>query len=82
MFRCDAVNFKISHSQKRVVHNLNLFINGTAEINHANKSIVPKRNNNSMTVKKWIKTEPATRAMQLVRHILPKDTRIHIIAST
>jgi hypothetical protein len=38
---------------------------------------LPKTNKTKITLNDWIKTETNTNAVQLIRHILTNDTRIH-----
>jgi hypothetical protein len=72
IFSCDANNFHISRSQKRVIQNMNLFINENIKPGD-NKNLISS--NNTYDLNQWIQTEPSTRAIQLIRHLLTNDTR-------
>jgi len=78
-FSCDANNFQISRSQRRVIQNMNLFIN--ENIKPGDKINSSSSNNKTCNLNEWIKTEPSTRAIQLIRHILINDTRRTIFIS-
>ncbi len=79
MFSCDANNFELSHSQRRVIQTMNRFINDNIKPGTPiEKSLnLPKTNKTKITLNDWIKTETNTNAVQLIRHILTNDTRIH-----
>ncbi|CAF1223886.1 unnamed protein product [Rotaria sordida] len=102
--RCDANNFELSRSQRRVIQTMNRFINENIKPGeHINVSSEPqtsasstpsimnkqkktkstsiqskpttnKFNNNKINLNEWIKTQPNTNAIQLIRHILTNDT--------
>ncbi len=72
-FSCDVNNFELSHSQRRVIQNLNRFINENIKPGEKSSLILPKTN--PITLNEWIKTESNTNAMQLIRHLLTNDTR-------
>ena len=78
IFSCDANNFQISRSQRRVIQNMNLFINENVKPGTSTNSIPSNSNKNLCDLNNWIKTEPTTRAIQLIRHMLTSDTRINI----
>lgn len=72
--RCDANNFEISHSQRRVIQTMNRFIN--ENIKPDDKTPVSTSNKiNTLTLKQWMQQIPKTNAMQLIEHILTNDTR-------
>ncbi len=73
IFSCDANNFRISRSQRRVIRNMNLFINENIKPGAQIHSI--SSNSNTCDLQEWIQTEPSTRAIELIRHILLNDTR-------
>jgi hypothetical protein len=75
IFSCDANNFQISRSQKRVIQNMNLFINENIKPGDNRNRISSNNNNNTYNLNQWIQTEPSTRAIQLIRHLLINDTR-------
>jgi len=75
IFSCDANNFQISRSQKRVIQNMNLFINENIKPGDNRNRISSSNNNNTYNLNQWIQTEPSTRAIQLIRHLLINDTR-------
>jgi len=70
--RCDANNFEISRSQRRVIQNMNRFINENIKPGEKTLSTPPKVN--KITLNDWIKTGLNTNAIQLIRHILTNDT--------
>lgn len=69
--RCDANNFKISHSQHRVVQLLNRFINFNIK---PNEKVANTQANKSMTVRQWLETSPNTLAKQLLHRLLTQNT--------
>lgn len=71
-FSCDATNFQISRSQRRVIEKLNLFINENIKSGDKINSI---SSNKTYDLNQWIQSEPSTRAKQLIHHILTNDTR-------
>ncbi len=79
MFSCDANNFELSHSQRRVIQTMIRFINENIKPGTPiEKSLnLPKTNKTKITLNDWIKTETNTNAVQLIRHILTNDTRIN-----
>lgn len=80
IFSCDANNFQISRSQRRVIQNMNLFINENIKPDATTTTTnpIPLNNNKKpLELNEWLKTESSTRAIQLIRHILTKDTRMN-----
>jgi arginine-tRNA-protein transferase len=71
--RCDANNFQLSQSQRRVIQNMNRYINENIKPNDQTTSS-PARQINHISLNEWIQIESNTNAMQLIRHVLTKDT--------
>jgi hypothetical protein len=71
---CDANNFQLSQSQRRVIQNMNRYINENIKPNDQTASS-PARHINHISLNEWIQIESNTNAMQLIRHVLTKDTR-------
>ncbi len=85
MFSCDANNFELSHSQRRVIQTMNRFINENIKPGKPIQasSTLPKTNKTKsitkITLNDWIKTGTNTNAIQLIRHLLTNDTRMNRI---
>jgi hypothetical protein len=58
---------------------MNLFINDNLKPGAKLNSNPSKSDKNLLSLDEWLKTEPSTRAVELVRHILTTDTRMTII---
>lgn len=71
--RCDATNFRISSSQRRVVQKFNRFINENIKTKQKTET-KGISSNNSLTVEQWLKTQPMNNAHRLILHILNEDT--------
>ncbi len=56
---------------------MNLFINENVEPGASINSIPSNSNKIPCDLSQWLTTEPTTRAIQLIRHILTSDTRMN-----
>jgi hypothetical protein len=56
---------------------MNLFINENIKPGASNNSIPSNSKKVPCDLNQWLTTEPATRAIQLIRHILTSDTRMN-----
>ncbi|CAF1414654.1 unnamed protein product [Rotaria magnacalcarata] len=98
--RCDANNFELSHSQRKVVQTMNRFINENTKPKKPNNTSSQLENpahptkhkkqeinststeskfstnklDNKINVNEWIKTQPSTKAIELIHHMLTNDT--------
>lgn len=77
---CDVNNFSITRSQRRVVQNMNRFINenikpdeATAKASTTSTTVVNARGPKNLN--DWLAEQSNTNAKQLIRHILTNDTR-------
>jgi hypothetical protein len=57
---------------------MNLFINENIKPDPNSNSIPSKKDKIPISLNEWIKTEPSTRAIELIRHVLTTDTRMTV----